>query len=70
MCSPADSSNLECSEDTDRDAQIQAAIKKMNKLDTILEKLCFKEKAVKRQGKEMRAMLWEELQVRNVLLIL
>lgn len=70
MYSPADSSNLECSEDTDRDAQIQAAIKKMNKLDTILEKLYFKEKAVKRQGKEMRAMLWKELQVRNVLLIL
>ncbi|NXK59762.1 FSIP1 protein, partial [Sylvietta virens] len=58
----ADSSDLECSEDTDIDAQIQAAIKKMNKLDTILEKQCFKEKVVKKQGKEMRAMLWEELQ--------
>ncbi|NXY28694.1 FSIP1 protein, partial [Pomatorhinus ruficollis] len=58
----ADSSNLECSEGTDIDAQIQAAIKKMNKLDTILEKQRFKEKVVKNQGKEMRAMLWEELQ--------
>ncbi|NXM57608.1 FSIP1 protein, partial [Illadopsis cleaveri] len=46
----------------DIDAQIQAAIKKMNKLDTILEKQRFKEKVVKNQGKEMRAMLWEELQ--------
>ncbi|XP_077036465.1 fibrous sheath-interacting protein 1 isoform X4 [Agelaius phoeniceus] len=59
---PADSSDLECSEDMDINAQIQAAIKKMNKLDTILEKQCFKEKAIKKQGREMRAMLWEELQ--------
>ncbi|NWR19126.1 FSIP1 protein, partial [Emberiza fucata] len=58
----ADSSDLECSEDMDINAQIQAAIKKMNKLDTILEKQCFKEKAVKRQGREMRARLWKELQ--------
>ncbi|NWZ07914.1 FSIP1 protein, partial [Agelaius phoeniceus] len=58
----ADSSDLECSEDMDINAQIQAAIKKMNKLDTILEKQCFKEKAIKKQGREMRAMLWEELQ--------
>ncbi|NXD34155.1 FSIP1 protein, partial [Copsychus sechellarum] len=57
-----DSSDLECSEDTDINAQIQAAIKKMNKLDTILEKQCFKEKVVKKQGREMRKMLWEELQ--------
>ncbi|XP_058277051.1 fibrous sheath-interacting protein 1 isoform X2 [Hirundo rustica] len=65
-CEPSpgkpDSSDLECSEDTDIDAQIQAAIKKMNELDIILEKQCFKEKAVKMRGKEMRAMLWEELQ--------
>ncbi|NXO34651.1 FSIP1 protein, partial [Locustella ochotensis] len=46
----------------DIDAQIQAAIKKMNKLDAILEKQRLKEKVVKKQGKEMRAMLWEELQ--------
>lgn len=61
---------MKCSEDTDINAQIQAAIKKMNKLDTILEKQLIKEKVVKKQGKEMRAMLWEELQVRSVLLIL
>ncbi|KAM7041853.1 fibrous sheath-interacting protein 1 isoform 2-T2 [Acridotheres tristis] len=59
---PEDSSDLECSEDADINAQIQAAIKKMNKLDTILEKQSFKEKVVKKQGREMRAMLWEELQ--------
>ncbi|NWV81633.1 FSIP1 protein, partial [Dasyornis broadbenti] len=56
------SSELKCSEDTDINAQIQAAIKKMSKLDTILEKQRFKEKVIKKQGKEMRAMLWEELQ--------
>ncbi|NWV51631.1 FSIP1 protein, partial [Daphoenositta chrysoptera] len=56
------SSDLKCSEDTDINAQIQAAIKKMNKLDTILEKQRIKEKVIKKQGKEMRAVLWEELQ--------
>ncbi|XP_023784092.1 fibrous sheath-interacting protein 1 isoform X1 [Cyanistes caeruleus] len=57
-----DSSDLEYSEDAVTNAQIQAAIKKMNKLDTILEEQHFKEKVVKKQGREMRAMLWEELQ--------
>ncbi|NXE34655.1 FSIP1 protein, partial [Ptilorrhoa leucosticta] len=56
------SCNLKCSEDTDINAQIQAAIKKMNKLDTILEKQRFKEKVIKKQGKQMRAVLWEDLQ--------
>ncbi|NXC01583.1 FSIP1 protein, partial [Orthonyx spaldingii] len=46
----------------DINAQIQAAIKKMNKLDTILEKQRFKEKLIKKKGQEMRAMLWEQLQ--------
>ncbi|NXG77954.1 FSIP1 protein, partial [Baryphthengus martii] len=56
------SSNLEYSEETDVDPQIQAAIKKMNELDTILAKKHCKERAIKKQGKEMRAKLWEELQ--------
>ncbi|NXT81589.1 FSIP1 protein, partial [Zapornia atra] len=59
---PANSSNLEYSEETDTDPQIQTAIKKMNKLDTVLAKIHFKERAVKKQGKEMRAKFWEELQ--------
>ncbi|NWX46816.1 FSIP1 protein, partial [Steatornis caripensis] len=58
----ANSSNLEYSEETDVDPQIQAAIKKMNELDTVLSKKHFKEIAIKKQGKEMRAKLWEELQ--------
>ncbi|XP_010160451.2 fibrous sheath-interacting protein 1, partial [Antrostomus carolinensis] len=58
----ANSSNLEYSEETDVDPQIQAAIKKMKKLDRILAKNLFKERAIKKQGKEMRAKLWEELQ--------
>ncbi|KAM6335364.1 fibrous sheath-interacting protein 1 isoform 2-T3 [Podargus strigoides] len=58
----ADSSSLENAEETDADSHIQAAIKKMNKLDTILAKKRFKERAVKKQGKEMRAKLQEELQ--------
>ncbi|XP_075007910.1 fibrous sheath-interacting protein 1 isoform X5 [Calonectris borealis] len=61
----ANSSNLEDSEETDADPQIQAAMKKMNKLDAILAKKHFKERAIKKQGKEMRAKLWEELQSIN-----
>lgn len=61
---------MKYSEETDVDPQIQAAIKKMNKLDMILAKKRFKERAIKKQGKEKRAKLWEELQVRSVLLIL
>ncbi|NWU71896.1 FSIP1 protein, partial [Pterocles burchelli] len=56
------SSNLQDSEEIDVDPQIQAAIKKMNKLDMILAKKHFKERAIKKQGKEMRVKLWEELQ--------
>ncbi|XP_008946819.1 PREDICTED: fibrous sheath-interacting protein 1, partial [Merops nubicus] len=56
------SSSLEYTEETDVDPQIQAAIKKMNKLDAILAKKHFKERAIKKQGKEMRAKFWEELQ--------
>ncbi|XP_064316196.1 fibrous sheath-interacting protein 1 isoform X1 [Phalacrocorax carbo] len=58
----ANSSNMEDSEETDVDPQIQAAIKKMNKLDAILAKKHFKEREIKKQGKKMRAKLWEELQ--------
>lgn len=42
----------------------------MKKLDTILAKKYFKESTIKKQGKEMRTKLWEELQVRITLLIL
>ncbi|NXH19472.1 FSIP1 protein, partial [Bucco capensis] len=58
----SNSSNIERSEETDVGPEIQAAIKRMNELDKILAKTHFKEKAVKKQGKEMRAKLWEELQ--------
>ncbi|NXW84167.1 FSIP1 protein, partial [Alopecoenas beccarii] len=61
MAKAANSSNFEFSEGIDVDPQIQAAIKKMNKLDTILAKKHFKERAIKKQGKEIRAKLWEEL---------
>ncbi|XP_010224005.1 PREDICTED: fibrous sheath-interacting protein 1, partial [Tinamus guttatus] len=56
------SSNLEDSEQAGIDPLIEAAIRKMNKLDTILAKKHLKERAIKKQGKEMRAKLWEELQ--------
>ncbi|NWJ01346.1 FSIP1 protein, partial [Crypturellus undulatus] len=56
------SSNLEDSEQAGIDPLIQEARRKMNKLDTILAKKHLKERAIKKQGKEMRAKLWEELQ--------
>ncbi|XP_053924113.1 fibrous sheath-interacting protein 1 isoform X2 [Cuculus canorus] len=62
VLNPTNSSNLADSEETDVDPQIQAALKKMHKLDTILAKKQFKERAVKKQGKEMRAKICEELQ--------
>ncbi|XP_064920342.1 fibrous sheath-interacting protein 1 isoform X5 [Columba livia] len=61
LAEAANSSNFEYSEETDVDPHVQAAIKKMKKLDTILAKKHFKERAIKKQGKEIRAKLWEEL---------
>uniref|UniRef100_A0A8C3CW22 Fibrous sheath-interacting protein 1 n=1 Tax=Cairina moschata TaxID=8855 RepID=A0A8C3CW22_CAIMO len=61
----ADSSKLEDSEETEGDPQIQVAIRKMKKLDTILAKKHFKESTIKKQGKEMRTKLLKELQSDN-----
>ncbi|EOB08480.1 Fibrous sheath-interacting protein 1, partial [Anas platyrhynchos] len=51
------------------DPQIQVAIRKMKKLDTVLAKKHFKESTIKKQGKEMRTKLWKELQVRIILIV-
>ncbi|KAM7164534.1 fibrous sheath-interacting protein 1 isoform 1-T1 [Macrochelys suwanniensis] len=59
---PANSNNLENTEEKDIDPQIQEAIKKMNKLDKILAKKQSREREIKKQGREVRAKLWEELQ--------
>ncbi|XP_062433472.1 fibrous sheath-interacting protein 1 [Rhea pennata] len=56
------SCSLKDSDQTGVDPVVQAAVRKMNKLDTILAKKHFKERTIKKQGKEMRAKLWEELQ--------
>ncbi|XP_069714434.1 fibrous sheath-interacting protein 1 [Phaenicophaeus curvirostris] len=55
----ANSLNLDDSEETDIAPQIQATIKKMNKLDTVQ---ILRREQLKKKGKEMRAKLWEELQ--------
>ncbi|XP_035395782.1 fibrous sheath-interacting protein 1 isoform X1 [Cygnus atratus] len=70
FCEPSqekitNSSKLEDSEETEGDPQIQAAIRKMKKLDAILAKKRFKESTIKKHGKEMRTKLWEELQSDN-----
>ncbi|XP_065611655.1 fibrous sheath-interacting protein 1 [Cyrtonyx montezumae] len=57
----ANSSMLLGFEEAEGDPQIRAAIRKMNKLDTVLSKRHVREKAIKKQGKEARAKLWEEL---------
>ncbi|XP_034624934.1 fibrous sheath-interacting protein 1 isoform X2 [Trachemys scripta elegans] len=59
---PANSTNLENTEEKDIDPRIQEAIKKMNKLDKILAKKQSREREIKKQGREVRAKLWEELQ--------
>ncbi|XP_073204920.1 fibrous sheath-interacting protein 1 isoform X3 [Lepidochelys kempii] len=59
---PANSTNLENTEEKVIDPRIQVAIKKMNKLDNILAKKQSREREIKKQGREVRAKLWEELQ--------
>ncbi|XP_014372857.1 fibrous sheath-interacting protein 1 isoform X2 [Alligator sinensis] len=58
------SSNVkeELSEEKDVDPKIEEAIRKMNKLDKILAKKQSQERTIKKQGREMRTKLWEELQ--------
>nr|XP_014429496.1 fibrous sheath-interacting protein 1 [Pelodiscus sinensis] len=58
---PANSTDLENTEEKDVDSMIQEAIKKMNKLDKILAKKQSREREIKKQGREVRAKLWEEL---------
>ncbi|XP_015277668.1 PREDICTED: fibrous sheath-interacting protein 1 [Gekko japonicus] len=53
---------LEDSKESKVDCLIQQAIEKMKRLDQILANKQSQEKAVKKQGKEMRTKLWEELQ--------
>lgn len=48
------------------DSQLQDAIQKMKRLDTILVKRQNREREIKKQGLEMRIKLWEELKVRMV----
>nr|XP_056708191.1 fibrous sheath-interacting protein 1 [Euleptes europaea] len=54
--------NLEDSKESNVDRLIQQAIEKMKRLDQILASKLSHEKAIKKQGKEMRTKLWEELQ--------
>lgn len=63
------SANLDDSKEKGVDLLILKAIKKMKRLDQILANKQSKERAVKKQGRELRAKLWEEFQVRNTRLI-
>ncbi|XP_025025763.1 fibrous sheath-interacting protein 1 [Python bivittatus] len=56
------SANLDDSKEKSIDPLILKAIKKMKRLDQILANKQSQERAVKRQGREMRAKLWEEFQ--------
>lgn len=59
------SANLDDSKEKGVDLLILKAIKKMKRLDQILANKQSQERAVKKQGRELRAKLWEEFQVRN-----
>ncbi|XP_058021827.1 fibrous sheath-interacting protein 1 [Ahaetulla prasina] len=56
------SANLDDSKEKGVDLLILKAIKKMKRLDQILANKQSKERAVKKQGRELRAKLWEEFQ--------
>ncbi|KAJ6667268.1 hypothetical protein lerEdw1_017246 [Lerista edwardsae] len=53
---------LEDSKERDVDPLLQKAIKKMKRLDQILATKQSHEKAIKKQGREMKTKLWEEFQ--------
>ncbi|XP_067414124.1 fibrous sheath-interacting protein 1 isoform X2 [Emydura macquarii macquarii] len=52
----------ENTEEKNVDPQIREAIKRMNKLDKILAKKQSRERAIVKQGREVRTKLWKELQ--------
>ncbi|ETE64961.1 Fibrous sheath-interacting protein 1 [Ophiophagus hannah] len=56
------SANLDDSKEKGVDLLILKAIKKMKRLDQILANKQSQERAVKKQGRELRAKLWEEFQ--------
>ncbi|KAH0620585.1 hypothetical protein JD844_021212, partial [Phrynosoma platyrhinos] len=56
------SSNLNDTKEKDVDPLILKAIKKMKKLDEILANKQSQERAIKKQGRELRRKLWEEFQ--------
>ncbi|XP_062973798.1 fibrous sheath-interacting protein 1 [Elgaria multicarinata webbii] len=57
-----DSTNLEDTKERDVDPLILKAIQKMKRLDKILANKQSQERAIKKQGREMRMKLWEEFQ--------
>uniref|UniRef100_A0A8D0CAW5 Fibrous sheath-interacting protein 1 n=1 Tax=Salvator merianae TaxID=96440 RepID=A0A8D0CAW5_SALMN len=60
---PRDSSTCQQdSKEKESDPRILKAIKKMKRLDQILANKQSQERAIKRQGREMRTKLWEEFQ--------
>ncbi|KAF7251451.1 Fibrous sheath-interacting protein 1 [Varanus komodoensis] len=55
-------SNLEDTKERDVDSLILKAVQKMKRLDKILANKLSQERAIKKQGREMRRKLWEEFQ--------
>ncbi|XP_041121130.1 fibrous sheath-interacting protein 1 isoform X2 [Polyodon spathula] len=56
------SSKPDGSDEENKDPRLQEAIQKMKKLDKVLASKVSKEREIKKQGKELRIKLWEELQ--------
>lgn len=62
---PSDQSHT-AAEDDDKDPELQRAFEEMRRLDEILSAENSKEKEIRRQRKELRAKLWQELLVDTV----
>lgn len=63
------SSKPDGSDEENKDPRLQEAIQKMKKLDKILASKVSREREIKKQGKELRIQLWEELQVKVIHLL-
>ncbi|XP_029900772.1 fibrous sheath-interacting protein 1 [Myripristis murdjan] len=57
-----DQDHVDASDEEDEDSKLQKALDEIRRLDEILSAMMSREKEVKRQGKELREKMWQELQ--------
>uniref|UniRef100_A0A667YLZ3 Fibrous sheath-interacting protein 1 n=1 Tax=Myripristis murdjan TaxID=586833 RepID=A0A667YLZ3_9TELE len=61
--------HVDASDEEDEDSKLQKALDEIRRLDEILSAMMSREKEVKRQGKELREKMWQELQVCSTIVI-